>query len=390
MIGLLAFGLSLIPRAAQSNVIEHIEPTASEVSIQMLARVPHLTAKEADALDYLADDLARSIEGYGKIDVMTVTNGDPVRVVVGPDYVRVSFHVLPNNWRAGLGLMEAIARHSSLQPSDHPLGVSMSAWTCALRPFVPSHPPRVDDTKELYERLFRPENLTIGVGGPIMPGKAQADWANRMSEWQVPRLLPAAKNEPDPKWLTSNIGGLSTLELAGPVFPAHDPTLATKVLSLFALGSGKGASLFRIARQKLVYSYRQEALLYPVTDGWQSRLILVMKPVGDLPAKAETLRGALADDINAWSDKDLERALGMADAVLARGVEFSPFAFGPFGSMESSLEGRTFLDTYWQLKTGQPWDANNLLVQMRQVSLADLKAASLAVVQGAKVRILPG
>jgi hypothetical protein len=370
-------------------VVEDVEPDAREVSIQVLARIPRLTAKQADALDALVDELPRSVEGYSSRDIVTVTNGDRIRCFSGPDYVLVSFHVPSNNWRVGLSLMEAIVEHSNLTPPIQPTAPRPSAWTTALRPYVHTRAARPAEVSDLYAALFRPENLTLGIGGPIEPGKATADWTTRMARWTLPKFIPPSPYEPEPKELTTNPGGVSSLELTGPVFKATDASLPTRLLALFALGSGKGASLFRIARQSLVYSYRQEALLYPVPGGWESRLILLMQPTPDLAARADTVRKALTDDVNAWTEADRLRAVGMADAVLTRGVPFSPLALGPFGRLENSLEGRTFLQTYWEMKTGQPWNAFALLSAMRQVPLEAMRFSAAEILATGKSRLLP-
>jgi hypothetical protein len=370
-------------------VVENVEPEATEVSIQVMARVPRLTARQADAMDALVAALPREVEGYSRRDVFTVTGGDTVRCQSGPDYVRISFHVPPSNWRVGLSLMEALVRSSKLTMPEGTSPGRVTAWVAALRPYERSRNPRPNEVADLYRTLFRPENLTLGVGGPIPAGAAREDWEARMAKWTPPRILAPSPYEPEPKPIAKNPGGLSTIEIEGPKFGGRDAAISIRVLALMALGSGKGASLFRVARQQLGLSYRQEALLYPVPEGWKSRILLETTATTELDKKAETLRTVLLEDVRGWTDADLKRAQGMAEGVFLRGIDFSPFAFGPFGTFDDTLEGRTFLRTYWQMKTGEPWDPELLLRAMRMVTLEDLKETATGVLTAGKIRVLP-
>ncbi|AIE87538.1 insulinase family protein [Fimbriimonas ginsengisoli] len=370
-------------------VVENVEPGAREVSIQAIARIPNLTARQADSLDALVEAIPREVEGYARRDILTVTGGDPVRCSAGPDYVRISFHVPPANLREGLSLMEALCRSSRLTVPAILPSAKATSWVAALRPYERTRNPRPSEVQDLYHALFRPENITLGVGGPVKEGEAEENWSGRMDKWITPRLPEPSKYEALPKPLAKNPGGVSTIELTGPTFGAGDAAISTRILALIALGSGKGASLFRVARRQLGMSYRQEALLYPVPDGWQSRILLETSATDGLDKQAEALRAALVEDVKGWTDADLKRARGMAEAVFLRGVDFSPFAFGPAGTFDDTLEGRTFLRTYWRLKTGEPWDAKALVKTMQVVTLDDLREIALGVLTEGKTRVLP-
>jgi hypothetical protein len=382
-------GLALLALAPTVRVIEYVDKASTEVSIQVIARVPELSQRQADALDELVDDIPRDIEGLSRRDVNATTNGAPVRCAAGPDYIRISFSVPPDNWRSGLSLMEALVQHSRLAPKEGGRHANPSAWLAALRPFV-RNAPKPSEVQDLYRALFRPENMTVAIGGPIVSGQAQEDWQRRVDQWPRTKAQIATLGQTPQRPLERNPGGLDSIELYGPTFGSADAALSTRTLALIALGSGKGSSLFRIGRQKLGLSYRQEALLYPVSEGWQPRLLQVMRPTGDLAGKAETLRKALLDDVDHWTDTNLRRALGMADAIFTRGVNFSPFSFGPSGSIDASLESRTFQNAYWQLKTNTTWDASAFLRLMRDVKLDDLRSTAKAILTQAQVRTLPG
>lgn len=382
MIPLLAM-IALAP--APAEVIENVEPQAREVSIQLMARLPKLDALEYGALEALTTAIPREVDGYSHRDMLTVTSGDPIRTEVGPDFVRISFHVLPTNLSSGLSLMEALVRRSKLEalPGDR---TGRSAWAVALQPWAPQRPPRASEIAELYQKIFRPENLVLAVGGRFLDGAAQRGWSTKMDAWQPPRLMPRSPYLDSPKALDKNGTAVSSIELTGPVFGGSDAALSTRFLSLVALGAGKGSSLFRTTRQKQGISYRQEALMYPSPDGWQPRLILLTLAGADLKKTAEDVRAGLIEDVKGWTDADRLRALGMADAILNRGVESSPF--GWMGAIDSSLDNRTFLRAYWRMKTGTEWDPEALMRQMRMVTLEDLRDTTLETLTKATPRTI--
>ncbi len=375
-------------QAAPPSVVEYREPGAQEVSIQLIARLPRPTERQVNAEDDLVAELARDVDGYSHHDMMMVTNGGRIRVSAGPGYLLVAFKTPPTSWRAGLSLMAALAKDSKLTPPEKPIVRSPDAWTFALNPVVHSRTPKPGDVEALYRAVFRPDNITLAVGGPVVAGAATADWQKRMANWSAPRLIVNRYDE-FPKAPAKSPTSLDAIGLKGPPFGAGDAALPTRVLALFALGSGKGASLFRIARQKLQYSYRQEALLYPDPEGWRMRIQLLKKPQLDAAGPMAILRPELIEDVSNWTEADRMRALGMAEAVFMRDVDFSPFAFGPDGAIPGTLEGRTFLRAYWQMKTGTPWDAPSFMTLMRSVQLDDLKASATEFLTQAQATTLP-
>lgn len=374
----------------RSMVIEYREPRASEISIQILARIPRLTARQEDSLEALRDCLLHRPDGYGPKDIFDVTNGDSIRSQIGPDYIRLSFHVPSNGLNGGLSLAEALVQQKGNLWDTKPVTTAISPWRFAIRPLVRTLSPKPYQVQDLYRTLFRPENIFLAVGGPIVPGQATQIWQSKMAAWSPSPVLPTSKYEPLPKPSTINLGGLDSVEIRGPVFAADDPTISSKILAVIALGTGKGSSVFRVARQKLAFSYRQEGYLYPETNGWRCRLIFVRKPSSGLREAAVNLQREIAKDISQWTEKDRIRALGMADAVLNRGVGPSPFAFGVDGAVENGLEGRTFLNAYWKMKTGAPWNAENLRLSLENVTLETMRREASEMVNSGSVQTLPG
>jgi hypothetical protein len=376
-------------------VYENLEPSASEVSIQALVKLPAMDATDTNALEVLADVLPQEIEGYSRRDILTVTNGISPWCAVEPDHLRLTMFVHPANVKAGLSLLDAMMRRSRISDAKVKEAIDrrnrISYWGAALRPIeLKLNEVRGQDVQDLYGRIFRPDDIVLAVGGKVVPHQAKQEWEQRLTNWGKPRAWPNSKYRPATTIRTKNPAGVTTLDLAAPAFPARDAQLNTRILALVGLGTGKGSSLFRVARQKLLMSYRQESVLSPTLEGFEPRLILVMQPSEDEAAKVETLRTALLEDIKNWTEADRLRAVGMTEAVLLRATEWSPLSLLRQGPVPDDLEGRTFLRAYWPMKTGQPWDPGAMLEEMQKVSLADLKEAATQIVASAKPRLQAG
>jgi len=380
---------------ATSSVVEMVEPNAHEVSIQALIKLPKLGAKDLAKLEIIARAIPRQTEDYPRREMLVVTGGQPVRCEITPDVMRISEFVQPDNVKAGLSLMESLVRRATLLQDNldaSALEFSRSDyWSDALNPTIrPIVKLSHDEAQTLYNRVVRPERLLLAVGGKIVSGEAQDNWEHRMESWNP---------GPEPKGyfdistaheLDRGSTSVTTLDLAGDAMLPDDAAFSTQALAMFALGSGKGASLFRIVREKHAWSYRQEAILLPTIDGWQPHLLIASIPSDETAQRADTIKAELLDDIKSWTDADLARAVGMADAVLMRGVEFSPLYVLGTSPARNSLGDRTYMAGYWQLKTGKPWNPAGLLDSMRHVTLEDLKDHAMTILQSSKARILSG
>lgn len=381
--------------ALAAVVFENPESAATETSIQALVKLPPMDATDANALEILADVIPQEVEGYSRRDMLTVTGGVPPRCIVEPDHLRFVLSVPPENVKPALSLLDALLRRSRM--SDVRIREAIlqrnrtSYWGAALRPTEQQLVQvRGQDVLDLYQRIQRPDDIVLAVGGKIIPKQVQEEWEKKLPNWGRPKPWPSNPYRPPTTFRAKNPGGVTTLDLAAPSFGARDAALPTRILALIGLGTGKGSSLFRVARQKLGYSYRQEAVLTPTPDGFEPRLILAMKPTDDEAAKAETLRTALLEDVKGWTEADRLRAAGIAEAVFLRATEWSPLSLLRQGPVPDDLEGRTFLRAYWPMKTQQPWDPGALVDTMRQVSLGDFKEAATQIVAGATPRLQSG
>jgi predicted Zn-dependent peptidase len=355
---------------AGAQVVEVPENSATEVALEAVVSLPKLTAGERGLLGVIVRALPRGTEQYSRKDMMITTDGAPVVTDLMADHVRVGFTVPPENLKAGISLMENLLRRARISAEDlgSPMAMPIDSWMGSLVTTVYPVPSlRADRVRDLYRKVFRPERVVLAVGGKFAPGEPTALWKSKVATWQVGRE-PTFRD--DYTTATTRISE-NLLEIRKPA--QFSPSM---LLAVFALGSGKGSSLFRIAREELALSYRQEAILWPSEGGFETRLLVrtTQKQPG-----LEELRTALLKDVESWTEAERSRALGMAEAVMLRSLPFSPLYLSSRGPLSDSLSDRTFLAGYWTLKTGAPWNPIEMLANMRAVPLDALKSAARSI-----------
>lgn len=381
---------------AAAMVFERVEAGTDEVSIQAMIPFDEKDTVDPAVLETLVKLLPTTIEGYSRKDVMNITAGVPMECELEPDHIRLALSVPPQNLAAGIRLLDAVLHHSKM--ADDTIREALTKrergnyWSTALRPFDADYTAiRPQDVLEAYRRLGDPNKIRLAIGGQFEEGKPTELWQGFVDGWVATRLPPRVSYQPKVKFRTSTPEGVSMIQLAGPEFPAKAADFSTRFLAMVALGTGKGASLFRAVRGETAISYRQEALLVPTVKGWEPRLAVASKrESGDELEVAEAVRATLLKDIESWGEPDRLRAVGMADTVLTRMPELSPLALWRNGTVSRDLEGRTFLAAYWPMKTGNPWNPEMLADSASAVRLDELKEAAREIVAKATVRIVPG
>ncbi|MEZ0327945.1 MAG: hypothetical protein ACAH95_18785 [Fimbriimonas sp.] len=368
-------------------VVEVRDASEDKVSLQCLVALPSLSAAERGLLAIAVAAIPRGTDHYPRREMMAVTGGAPVETVLAPDHVRLSLSVAPSRLSDGLALMESLLRSPSLRPEDlHAPSRPGDPWQIALQRFFFA-PPKFTEAavREVCMKVFRPERVTLAAGGNFEAGLPTAQWQTRMSAWHPARLQRGGNDYSNAQVFSSTLHGVQTIDIASELAPKSF-SLYPRLLATFALGGGKGSSLFRVVRHSLGISYRQEAVLSPTPEALETRLLIETDPA---ESDLDRVQSALLKDIDGWSDADKLRALGIADAVINRQNEFSPFYLSGFTPVLSDLSGRTLISAYWQMKTGQAWVPDQIFENLRNISLEDLKEAAKQIVNG-QVRVLKG
>lgn len=373
--------------AAPAPLIEVPVPGAAEVALEAVVRLPELTQAELALLPVLAEALPRQTQDYVPSQMAQATlAGLPPRASVMSDHLRISMTLPSGNIEPGLGVMESLLRRASLSDADVRAAHRRLAerphdpWREALLPaFYGGEAPSGAAVRSLYARLFVPDAMFISAAGAFPRGTATAAWDRRVSLWKPARAARAPEGRagavPPPK--------VPSIELRSPTVVHGDVALGTRLLALICLGSGKDSALFRIARQGRGWSYRQEAVLWPVPGGWQPRLLLLTSGPG-LAERAEELRKLLLAEVERWTDGDRRRGLGMAVLALQRDPGVGPVYLSPEGPPGRDLDDLAFSAAFWHMKTNGQWDPERLGRSMRAVTLADLRETAGAMLSQAK------
>ena len=384
---------ALVLQVSVPPVVEWLEPKSSVTSIQVVVNLPELNAKDRALLRIVASTTGEGSVSYGpgQLDEIFSRTGARIRTTLGADHLRMSGEVVPADLPSALNMLASLLKEPTASPerlqaaSDDLQFRRLSWWRQALNPtgFIP---PRYSSTDlaSLRARVFRPERIHLAVGGKLQPGLATSKWTELMSAWQVPKI--------------SQVASLTVVdekpeydgELSIAPFSGRDAALSTRLLALTALGTGKSALLWEVARDELRFSYRQESVLTPTPTGFQLRLLIAHSGTEELAEKADQIQKRLIERINVWTEEDRKRALAMADAFLVRESDLSPLYFSGGAPLGRSLADQTFLRAYWPMKTGASWNPHQLVGRMGFVELADLKNMALDLVSKSDLRILKG
>jgi hypothetical protein len=360
-----------------AKFIEISDPTLPEIDVEAVLKLPALDRHERAMLDVLVKAVPGGPPEYGIRDIMATTDGRLIHCEAMPDHLTIEFPADKEELTGAVNILSGILRN--LQMPDKlpdPAPEDNDPWTSILH--GPLTGPdgiklRPGELLEFYQHIFRPEFLAVTFSGPFAQDAAANAWQKKTSDWEVPKPIHAL---PAPEPLSDWAPTIGTFELDGPEITPDSPSVASSLLSLFALGCGKGGSLFRISRQKDGFSYRQEAVLWPTATGWTPRLVVAAANLTDLDGAAEQLKKDLLADVARWTEADRLRAAGLAEGVLLRGVPLSPFYFRTGRPVTGSPGDRAFLEAYWATKTGQNWNPSELAGRLRGVSLEALKVAA--------------
>jgi hypothetical protein len=142
------------------------------------------------------------------------------------------------------------------------------------------------------------------------------------------------------------------------------------------LGQGKSSVLFRVAREELGLSYRQEAFLWPTAGGWQPRVYLTS--ADPLPiAKLEQLKERMLAEVSTWNESDLQHAKQMLVASITGEGVWSPWMIGPSGGAFNTPEDRTILEAFCRAYDSK-FDANAMVALVNAADLDAVQSAAKA------------
>lgn len=379
-------------------IVEVVEPNADSIVLQAVAELPELGEREMAQARILADVLPEGTEDYSAATIRRFSSlaGKRLTCTAMPDHIGIKLTVPRGQLATGVSLLDSIIRRASLPEEAiaaslrHVPSQFRSYWWEALNPWKPEFS-RItrEQVMTLYYRAFQPDRLAIAVGGAISPGEAIVAWGKRFEGWKGPRL-PTYRASPPAKAQITRLRNVTTIDIAGPPFSGNEAMVPQRLLAAIALGSGKGSTAFRIWRDSMGLSYRQEAVVWPDPKGFRLRLIAAMLPISQPDQLTARMRTSIGEDIAKWNFETLERANGMAEGILLHGAPVSPLYLSSEHPIGDSLDDRTFMAAYWLMKTGTNFDARRILTSMRAASLEDIQKVARELVENATTVIVQG
>lgn len=353
------------------KIFEHPMPSGGRIAIQAVVKLPPLSPREWGAMLLIRDALSDGTQSYTGANLLNHTTfaGDPIRFSLSSDHFRIGYAMPAANLSLGSDMLEELLNSAYLKEdklksiAENIAFRRVTPWERMLSPWQPDYGDiRRDEVLRVYRRVFRPENTTVAVGGDIQKGQGEKEFRDRFQDWKPEdpgrRRIPEGKPSPSPAFRGTAITSLSAEIVRSP---------AELLLAAYALGVGKGGAAFRVVREGLSLSYRQEALLLPGDKSL--RLALIFQHSGE-PDVAK-VKSALKDDINGWTEATLERAKGMMAASFDLRAGGLPIYLNPRGPLSLSLEDRTYWLAYTGMKLGSP---NEIDATRRLADSVDLKS----------------
>ena len=384
--------LAVVAALQSVHIVEAVMPGERFVCVQAVALLPPVGPRTRAALEVLAECIAEGTREYtpGQLLLYALQGGDRIRCSVSSDSIQVKVTLPAGQLANAAALLESVLRRPTLNPdllarvAQAKPFVTQDPWDLALHDYAPDFGKlQPGDVEEVRRRVFQPSRVWIAAAGGFKPGEAREALAKRFGEW-TDDAMPRPFVDGVPVAPSAGLGGVAVHTLVAPTVPSRDVALPQTLLAIYALGAGKGSSMHRVVREKLGLSYRQEALLRGMPEGFSPRFLFARtghEGEGDL---LEKVRAALLDDVKAWGERDRVRALGVAKGVLAGRLPLDPLSIGESGPAPPGVEGRAFLAAYWPMKTGAPYDQARLAALMSSVRLVDLKEDATTMLTKAK------
>ncbi len=397
MIALVAAALLSMP-----NVLEYPDPAVPYITVQAVVRLGALSGKEQAFAQVIDDTLTDATENYNEDQIWQYTTmaGEPLTCTLSGDHFRVQLAVPKGQMALAAELTSELLMHARFADDVVQADLVAAAhrpvsyWSELLQPYQLDYRRiKQEDVVTFYHKTFTPENTTIAVGGDFDKGECQEQMAKFLDGWTAPPQpkyhIRKVETSPPPL-LARHAFPVTTVELYGPEYGKSAPDFAANLLVATAIGVGKGSAMFRILREKMSLSYVQQAIVAPTPGGFQTHMVMVVKPSEDETGLVDTMRTALLADVANWDEATRQRALGMAQAFLKNQAIATPLYFDGASPVGFGFDDALFLNAYWTEKMGETWDGAKLLNQMRAVSLDDLKKMATDLVTSAQGGVIHG
>lgn len=353
---------------AMPKLVEFPTSKGDLVAIEALIKLPKLEPGHRYRLMQAAYNAVKMTPSYSRRDISRVmAPGYRFRVDQLADALRLGLTVEPKDLAAGLSVLSSVLTEPSFLPDAIKVDPSkgVAGWARATQSFQ-MVPTDIDQAyfQDIWKIVVQPGAITVGVRGPFAEGAASAAWAKRETYWR--EYTP-----------NKSVYGRSTktkLETGEPPILVFRTSLnkltPSDVFAATVMGGGKDSLLWKICREELRMSYRQEAFVVPTENGWEFRMAVATDSSNSGPEKVSELRERLSKGIDSLVDSDLVHAQGLLRGYFQYQQFGFPMLLGACQVTGGDVNETLFRDMYLTAK-GVP--ALNDVQWLDSPSLGDCK-----------------
>ncbi len=390
--------LALAATVAKAPIVVP-DQTSNLVVVQAhVARPPMRDGRLLGAWYVIGDTLLKGAEGYSELTLMSYGSqaGIQPSVVTFPDHMRIEFVAPEGGLDLAMELMTAVLKRPRLRDRDvidaiarfetqkpKPLAAAgyqyQGRYSRLSSPYV----------KNVYNRAFTPETVQFVFGGKVSKeeaNQAMEDWVARWRPDPSTRIPMRESLAP----ITGVGGEVSVYALRGKPFRLDEPGAVPKLLATYALGVGKGASCFRVLRQKNAWSYQQGAYLWPSIEGFVPVVYMLQSSNRGDGALVAEMRAELLKDIESWDEATFARAVSVASSSEHLAQAPTAFLSSPSSGMGRTVRDRCALQGYLSLTGSGQARLETVLGAMQNVDLDQLQTAAKSMVEDASGTWIPG
>ncbi len=371
------------------EIREYAVPGRDSVAIEAVVKLPDLNSSQRYVLAQAMQVAVQMTPEFGNRDVLHVQKtGTRFRLYMAADHVRIGLTVDKGDFGPGLSLLHSVLTEPSFLADTIKARRSRmtSPWGPAYRGFDLQEAELNHDTMAaLWQGIMRPKNISVAVAGTFRGNAPTEKWRSMQTGWvyDAPNQLPLsypllAKPLPNP---------LPIIVYDSKPITVTRASLASYLLAANALGVGKESVQWLVAREAMNLSYRQEAFLLPTVQGWRFRMAYATDEAGTKAEVLAELRTKLRAKCESLTQADLNHAVGIGSGYLAYQMPTLPLLLGIGESLSNDLNDQTYLRHYWRTMYGFDWDAESILLQMKGITLPEMKKLLIQLIDESDVRI---
>ena len=377
-------------KPAVPELVEYPDQTKAKVYIEAIVDLPpKLNASQRYVLTRSLGLATHMTQEYGKRDVFNIlASGTRFHLYHGADHLRIGLAVDPDRLGSGLALLNSLFTVPTYLPEtikDFKLAFE-DPWSPAYEGYAEQSAPLDHDTMlSIWLAVVRPNRVSVAVSGNFAPGEAKSKWSTAQRNWQtVPDRLPI----PFPPKATPKENSIPLILFDSRPIAFTAENIGAYFLAANCLGVGKESILWKVARDGMSLSYRQEAFMLPTEEGWKFRMAFATDGGQAKPETITALRANIRTLCAALTEDDLAHAVGLARGYLENNLPQFPIVAGVSPAVDVDPNDSLYLQHYWQHRFGFSWTSATLYQKIKGTKLDDVKKLLLKIVDESNVRLL--